>query len=202
MKLSETFRIVCAMLALVTCGCVPEFENPLPPPADLKSDAKLIGNWVCAMDTNETSQLSVFARPSGWMDFVYVTQYLTRGDKRADVMAYEGYATQIGKNKFLSLRARVLDSDKSEGTNGTYVLAYYNAGRSRLDLSFFSQSKVKALMQSGELEGKIVKGAYTADVTVTAASSNLLSLISAKGVDAFVDNDDGSIKFKFSRAKK
>ncbi|MEI6808956.1 MAG: hypothetical protein WCN95_09540 [bacterium] len=195
MKHSQSCLIF--MFAIVLMGCVPDFENPLPPPANLKSDDKMVGNWVCDMSTNEKVQLSIFARQSGWMDFVYVHH----DDHRpAEVALLEGYVTAVGKNKFLNLRGRELNDQANSNTNRPWMLALYVAGLNSLEIRLFSDSKVKTLIESKELQGSVSKGENTEQIKVTTPSTNLLSLITEKGPGAFIDND--SITHQFKRAKK
>jgi len=191
-------RIICLGLLLLVgmaVGCVPEFVNPLPLSPNLKSDGALAGDWIgTEVNQGKTNEIRLFvlARSSGWMDFLYVT----RNDAAdpVNVLQLEGYVTDIEKNKFLSLRG--VEEGKESATNKTWLIAGYTVSSKNLDISLFSQAKVKALVEDGTLKGI---NTDSDSVKVTSSSDELVAAITNKGLKAFVDEE--SI-MRFSKSKK
>lgn len=190
------------MLVLALSGCIPEFENPLPPPAKLEPDAKILGNWISSGADPDNAQLSFFARDSGWVDILYVTQI--GGDDGIDTSILEGYTTTVKKDDFICFRARQKDSDgkTSTSTNSvvTYLIAQYTFPHRRsLRLAFFSDDTIAKLITSGELKGRVIDRTNDVDsVIVTASSQELVTLISKKGVKELIDG--GQVE-EFKKAK-
>lgn len=183
-----------ALLVAAVTGCVPGFENPLPLSPDARADAAITGSWK-AKDWEEGTEmyLVVLPRKTAWMDFVLVSG---KGDNSANVSRFEGYATRLGKDKFLSLRE--VDAEGNAPTNAIYVLAYYAVSRRDLTITMFSPPKVKALIEDGTLSGTIGEG--FSDDKVSSASEAVAAAITNKGLKAFVD--DKSVVLKFTRVTK
>ena len=68
-----------------------------------------------------------------------------------------------------------------------------------LSFNLFDAEKIKAMVHKGELKGTITSGEK---VIVTSKANELISLISTKGIDRFINSSDKGKTFTFSRPKK
>jgi hypothetical protein len=139
---------------LFTTGCVPEFKNPLPAPKAMKADPALLGTWVSEPDkAGNISQVSFFARMSGWMYIVFIDGPGRYDD--VDVSIFEAYSTNVNKDTFLCLRPRKQDLQDQKNREPTYMLAYYQVSqRGILNVNLFDQDAVEGMVEKGLLKGE------------------------------------------------
>lgn len=189
--------IGCGMI-LLTASCVAEFLNPIPPPKDLKPDSGLLGEWQTT-EGKSTMRISIYPRRSGWVDIICVE---TNGTDKIKLDVYEGYSTTIKQDKFLCLKGReprAYEKEDKEDRSGYYVGRYKISKEGLLSFNLFDAEKIKAMVLKGELKGKIASGEK---VIVTSKANELVSLISTKGIDSFVNAAAKDGTFTFSRPKK
>ena len=181
-KLPLTIAVI-----LITTSCVPEFTNPLPPPANGKPDKTVLGVWETAPEENDRAQVSVFPRASGEIDVVYVAN--VEPDERLAVLVFEGYATRIGKDNFLCLRRREPDDQSSpdEQREVSYLILHYRMSAEGLRVTPFSNSALRRMIEQEELKGNIREQKYFNEITVTASSDELAAAVIREGVAAFID---------------
>jgi hypothetical protein len=196
MRISPRSVIVPVSLAVaaLTASCVPEFENPPPPVEPLRPDPELLGTWASTDESGERDQISFFPRGSGWIDVVLVSDIggQTPGDG-VSLSVFEGYSAEVGDEKFLCLRERGADVD-DETTRETglrFLLAHYFIADGRsLHLALFSDRKVQAMVDAGELSaGPVTRGQEEREV-ITSSSADLVALIRSHGAAAFIDEED------------
>jgi hypothetical protein len=176
------------MLAIfILAGCGPTFVNPLPAPDPPRPDKSLEGVW--RHDEKDEQDIVMFIRrDDGWMDILIVaTKYKPNS---MEVMRFEGFCSQIGKDAFLSVR-EVGDPDESQKSEGWY-LAQYKTSRKKLEFRVFSAGKSAELVEAGRLEGDVEEG--TNKVTrVTSTSDELAGLIRREGAQVFMDDDPPAV---------
>ena len=190
-------------------SCYPGFQHPIPAPDKLKPDSKILGVWFRTVAVGG-EQLSIFPRENGWVDIVYVYGINSKFYKDGiNLLAFEGYSTSVKEHKFLCLRPRKKDLlamgrevDKFDEF-GFYILNYDLSKKGNLIMKHFSIEKVENLINSGELSGRVSKtdlaeGRLTDEVVVTASSEDLVTVISDKGIKAFVE-ETGQGMMIFSR---
>ena len=186
--------ILTGMLFLT--GCVPEFKYPLPAPKVMKADAALLGAWESVSDEAEnTARVLFFGRKSGWMDIVY-----SEGPGFNDgvvVSIFEAYSTNVNKDTFLCLRPRKQDLPTRTNEEITYLLAHYSLSKEGiLTVGLFDQDSVTGMIEKGLLKGefKEVNGKKEL-IKVISSSEEIASVISEKGVETFISNED-TVKFR------
>ena len=181
---------------LFLTGCVPEFENPLPPPGVMKADPALLGTWKIDSDqAGEITQVSFFGRESGWMDIVFVD-----GPSRydgVDVSIFEAYTTKVNKDTFICLRPRRQDDQEQTNEESHYLLAHYNLSQEGiLSISLFDQSAVERIIEEGLLKGEYKEINGKRDLSkVISSSDEIASAILKKGVESFISKED-TVKFR------
>lgn len=184
----------CLTAAALTASCVPEFENPPPPSERLRPDPELVGTWASTDESGEQDRISFYPRESGWVDVVLVTDIggHASGDG-VDLSIFEGYSAEVGDERFLCLRERGPDVD-DEATRETglgFLLAHYViVDGQTLHLALFSDPKVQAMVDAGELSTGTVKRGQEEREVITSSSAELVSLIRSHGAAAFIDEED------------
>ncbi len=189
--------IGCGMILLIT-SCVAEFLNPIPPSKDLRPDSALLGEWE-TIEGKSTMRISIYPRRSGWIDIICIE---TNGIDKVRLDVYEGYSTTIKQDRFLCLRereARAYQKDDQEDQSGYYIGRYKISEEGVLSFNLFDAEKIKTMVRKGELKGKIASGEK---VIVTTKANELVSLISTKGIDSFINAASKDGTFTFSRPKK
>ena len=190
------FAIGCALMLFIT-SCVAEFLNPIPPLKNLQPDSTLLGEWEMT-EGNSIMRMYIYPRPSGWIDIICIETDSTH-KIRLDV--YEGYSTHIKQDKFLCLREREADAYKKEDKEdqlGYFIGHYKIAENGMFSFSLFDAEKIKDMVQKGELKGTI----NSWKTIVTSKANELVTLISQKGMDSFINSTDKDGTFTFSRPKK
>jgi hypothetical protein len=187
------------VLLLLSTSCVPNFENALPLPKEMKPDMALLGTWESVQENEDgKSHVSFFGRPSGWIDIVFIDGIDgTSSTDGVNVSTYEAYTANVGKDTFLCLRGRKKDHHEQEDKESPYLLAHYHVSRKGvLSIRLFDQDAIKKLIEKGVLQGVVTEGNYTDNVTVTASSDEVASAIAENGLGAFISQDDA---LKFNR---
>jgi len=94
------------VLLLLIVGCTVESKHPLSNPKESKADKDLAGLWQFQFEekvNEELAYLHIIPRNDGHYDFVYVEH---KSDaKLPHVNLYQAFVTEIGKNKYMSVRA-------------------------------------------------------------------------------------------------
>ncbi len=179
-----------AAFVLIATSCVPEFKNPLPPPADGKADEAILGVWETRPDEgNDRQQISIFANKSGGIDVVCIADI--DSEEGLSVSVFKGHTTRIGEDKFLSLTPRKPEKREplDEPEKRTYLIVPYETSAESLVVKVFSLSAFRHMIEQGELAGEIRDGKYLDSVVVTASSKELAAAIARKGVPALVEED-------------
>jgi len=185
-----------AALVLIGTSCVPEFKNPLPPPADGKADETILGVWETAPDEkNERQQISIFANKSGGIDVVCIADI--DSEEGLSVSVFKGHTTRIGEDRFLSLMPRKPEKREplDEPEKRTYIIAPYETSAESLVVKVFSLSVFRGMIERGELDGEIRDGKFLDSVVVTASSEELAAAITRKGVPALIE-EDTALKYR------
>jgi hypothetical protein len=206
-------------------SCYPEFKNPIPPPAELKADPQILGNWVRTYKADQSEykqQLSIFTRSSGWIDVVWIYDI----DKKEstdgiNLLVLEGYSTSVNKQRFLCLRFREKDyynwardhqidrgrigreAGEEPFTAYWFIVNYESLDNDQLIIKPFSTRRVEELIEKGKLKGEAVKAELFRrpepsldEVTITSSSDELVEVISQQGAGAFIW-DDPNDTFRF-----
>ena len=187
----------CGMILLIT-SCVAEFLNPIPPPKDLKPDSTLLGEWEMT-EGKSTMRVYIYPRRTGWIDIICIE---TDGTDRIKLDVYEGYSAAVKQDRFLCLREReprAYKKEDKEDRSGYFIGRYKISEEGMLSFNLFDAEKIKAMVHKGELKGTITSGEK--DI-VTSKANELISLISTKGIDRFINSSDKGKTFTFSRPKK
>jgi hypothetical protein len=112
---------------------------------------------------------------------------------------YEGYTTQIKQEKFLCLKEREMIAKKEDAEeSGYYIVPYKISDDGRFSFCIFDVGRINIMIRKGELKGNITRW----KTSVTSGADELVALISAKGVDSFIDTTQDISKPTFSRPKK
>jgi hypothetical protein len=174
---SSLYLILPLLLLICLASCCPVFQNPIPPPSELKADHQILGTWVRTFKGGQhesKEQLSIFQRSSGWIDVVYI--YDIESEVSADginLLVFEGYSTSVNKQQFLCLRFRKKDfnwrlqekdcslSDKeivgAPFAEYWIIVNYEISSNDELIIKRFSTLQVEELIKKGKLKGEIVK---------------------------------------------
>lgn len=186
------------LAALFVASCIPTFEHPLPEPDPLAADPGLLGTWLGRdADAGEESRLLVFTRPSGHVDLVFISGINDPdAEDGVDVSLFEGYTTLVGEERFLCIRARGMGEEKDdEEKPGVMIAAYAIDDGGGLAISLFGPNQVKALIESGKLQGAVEKGKHTQTIVVTSPAEALVELVK-KGSSGVFYNPEHAIKFE------
>lgn len=195
-------KILCvstlSLLLVLAPSCYPVFKHPIPAPEKLKPDSKILGVWFRTVATGG-EQVSVFPRDNGWIDVVYIYGIKSKFYRDGiNLLVFEGYSTSVKEHKFLCLRPRKKDllamgkkGDKIDEAN-FFIVNYDLSRKGNLIVKHFPTEKIGNLINSGELSGRVSKkdldeGRLTDEVLVTASSEELVTVISEKGIGAFVE---------------
>ncbi len=189
--------IASGVILLLVTSCVAEFLNPIPPPRNLKADPGLLGEWQTT-EGKSKMRISIYPRRSGWIDIVCIE---TNGTDKIKLDVYEGYSATVKQDRFLCLRERELRAYTKEDQDrpSYYIGRYKISEEGMLSFSLFDAEKIKAMVRKGELKGTITTGEK---VIVTSKADELVSLISTKGIDSFINAATKDGTFTFSRPKK
>jgi len=191
--------ILAGMVMIYSISCLPTFSNPLPIPQDIKPDSMILGTWISTDKSKDGSQVSFFARKSGWIDIVYIYDInSTSSIDGINFMTFEGYTVNVNKDKYLCFRLR--EKDIKHGNQAvskfTYFLTNYHISNNNIiTINLFSQNSIKMLIENQKLKGEIKKGKFTEQVIVTASSEELISAIAQEGLEAFISIDE-TLKFR------
>ena len=188
---------------IVSTSCIPEFENPLPRPRDMKPDRTILGTWeTLHVPGEEHFQVSFFANKSGEMYIVWI-------ELEKDLVTppgiaiLGGYTTSINKDKFLCFWfiKKVNQDVADEQKKPMFMIANYNiSNKGILSINMFSQIAIKRMIEEGELKGQIKKGEYFDKVLVTSSSEELVAAILKDGLESFIfDFDVEGEVLKFQR---
>ncbi|MBN2133707.1 MAG: hypothetical protein JW741_29670 [Sedimentisphaerales bacterium] len=179
-----------AALVLIATSCVPEFKNPLPPPADGKADETILGVWETPPgEGNDRQQISIFANKSGGLDVICIADI--DSDEGLSVSVFRGHTTRIGEDKFLSLTPRKPEKREplDDPEKRTFLIAPYETSAESLVVKVFSLSTFRHMIEQGELDGEIRDRTHLDSVIVTASSEELAAAIARKGAAALIDED-------------
>jgi hypothetical protein len=200
------YLVLSLLLLICLASCYPTFKNPIPPPAKLKADHRILGTWVRTTDkSGSKQQLCIFRRSSGWIDVVVISNIdsnVSINGPGINVFVLEGYSTFVNKQRFLCLRLREKDlKGRPRTIEDSYflIVSYEIRSNGQLIMRPFSERKVKELIREGKLKGETVKqGQYVDKVAVTSPSDELVEAISKEGAAAFIGKDPNDI-FVFSK---
>jgi len=179
---------------IVSTSCIPEFENPLPHPKDMKPDRAILGTWETFHEGGESFQMTFLPLKSGGMYIVWIN-FEKDSSAPPDISIFWGYTTSINKDKFLCLRfiKKVSqDSVDDERKKPMFLIADYNiSNKGILSVNMFLQSEISRMIEEGKLKGRIEKGKYGNDVLVTSSSEELVAAIQKYGVESFIYDSIG-----------
>jgi len=113
----------------------------------------------------------------------------TDGTDKIKLDVYEGYSA-AKQDSFLCLREREPRADKKEDKEdrpGYFIGRYKISEEDMLPFNLFDAEKIRTMVHKGELKGTITSGEK---VIVTSKANELISLISTKGIDRFINPSD------------
>ena len=201
-----------SLLLVLASSCYPVFKHPIPSPEKSKPDSKILGVWFRTAAVGG-EQVSVFPRDNGWIDVVYIYGIKSKFYRDGiNLLVFEGYSTSVKEHKFLCLRPRKKDLiamgrkvDKIDEIN-FFIVNYKLSRKGNLIVNNFPTEKIINLINSGELSGRVSKtdlaeGQLSNGVEVTASSEELVTVISEKGIGAFVEETEQDMMV-FSRKQE
>ncbi len=189
------------VIAMV-CACVPEFENPLPVPEDLKADPKIVGYWLHQGDEEEPAMLHIYPRENGYIDLLLVTREKTRDDTKniedqgvLYYLPYYGFATTINSQPVLCVKPRakaIPDMDESESK--WFILPYYIDKNAILKIYLLQPESFIEAVESKALEGE----ADHDEAYIKSSSKQLADFFANKNIRDFEGKEPYMILKKFA----
>lgn len=173
-----------AFAVLLLVGCYVEFENPLPPAADLKADRELVGSWTVNRPDGE-AYLHVYARSNGWIDLFFITR---ESEDRMDVVQREGYTARVGDTRVLCVSP---GPQKGEGREkeGWMLFPYEIGPDGSLRIWDLEVPAFEKLVESRQLTGEVTGSKRTRGVKVRSSSDELQAFFSKHGIKPFAGED-------------
>ena len=186
MKLKQIMlSIASAVFLCAMSACVPEFENPLVPDKNLMPDTQLTGTWMAEKD-GERYWAYVYPRKDGWVDIILAElRNEKEGPQSIDIDMYEGYSASVGGARFLVVRER--STHPQEREDKLTMVHYSVSPGGILSIRMLDDSKIKAAIDKGLLNGDTKQEGYVNGSLVTSSAEELAAFISVHGINSILD---------------
>lgn len=186
-------RIVAKALGLVLVlllgGCLVESENTLAEPDPKVKDDKLIGTWYSA-EGGEVVMFQVAADEAGSGTYraVYVA-VRAGGEKAVEFEQYNVWLTAVGGQTYLN----VVRTGGTGTSPKTMIVAYDFGTDGTLVVRLMDTKFTAAAVDAGKLKGRVKKGQYVDEVTITASRAELVAFIASAKRDELFASKTGAL---------
>ena len=166
-------------LLLLTSACLVETEATIADADPKMADAKLVGSWYHA-EKGEAIILSIAAdeKAEGVYRIVFAT-IKPGSDEPVESTAYRAWRTVVNNRAYITGE---LIGAPTEGMPKRTLISYDIEG-DVLVLRLMDTTLLAEAIASGKLKGKVVKGGYVDQITITAPRAELAAFIAAADYD-------------------
>jgi len=183
------------VLVLLLGGCLVETENTLADPdpkakAKAKAkDDKLVGSWYSA-ESGEVVMFQLAADESGSGTYHAVYAAVRAGaEKPVDFEHYKVWLTVLNGQNYLN----VVRTGGTGTSPKTMIAAYDHGADGTLALRLMDMKFVAAAIEAGKLKGRVKKGQYVDEVTITATRAELAAFVAASRRDELFATKTGAL---------
>jgi hypothetical protein len=172
-------HLIAISLLLLLTSCLPTFENGLPPNPNSLNDSRLPGMWINKENGVLKEQLVFNQRSDNWLNIIYIYDIPKSEDNGClSVLGFEGYTTTVDNQPYICFRYPKTEKP----SDNPFMIAKYNVKDRSLVLNLLSYDRVKELILSNKLKGKVEKedilNGKPESVLVTADSSKIKMIVS------------------------
>ena len=172
----KAFIILAGMSCLFLSGCMPESDQPLSDPKDAVIDQRLLGVWLWIGEDESEGGLSFMhfvANNQQIIDVVIVGHPVSDG---ASVSGYKVFTTTSGSQNYLNIKEWSPEKDE---VSKNYMFARYEiSGQDILTIWVMEGlDTIIEAIEAGRLKGRIEKGRYISDATITDNSVKIIEFI-------------------------
>jgi len=195
---------ILGVIAMI-CACVPEFENPLPVPKDLKPDLKIAGYWLHQGGDDESMMLHIYPRPNGYIDLHLISREGSGDNNSIEEQGvtanipYFGFTTTINKQPVLCVKPlanAIPDIDESDNT--WTIVPYYIDKTGILKIYLLKPEAFSEAVENKQLVGE----ADGDDVRIKNSSKQLGTFFADKNIKDFQKDEPFLILKKFADIPK
>ncbi len=186
----STLRAIASLcLLLLTSACLVETEATLADPDPKSADARLVGTWYHA----ERSELTLFTiAPDEKEAGVYRAVFATirpGSDDPVEASHYRVWRTVVNGRDYLNGRRIGTAKDMPAQT-----IISYDVTDSSLMLRLMDTKLAVAAIESGKLKGRVKKGTYVDEVTITSPRAELAAFVAGTDRDALFPHKTGLLR--------
>lgn len=170
------------VLVLLNSACLVETETTLSDPDPRAADARLPGTWYFA-EGGETMLFTVIAHPDD-KDGVYRVVHTSINPRATDPVRsthYSAWRTVVNGQSYLNVRRT---GGSTAETPARAIVSYDLGSDGTLVLRLMEVKHVVAAIGSGKLKGRVKKGRYLDEATITSPRAELAAFIAGADRDA------------------
>ncbi|AQT67847.1 hypothetical protein STSP2_00999 [Anaerohalosphaera lusitana] len=183
----------CVCVLMVSAGCLPEFENPLPESRAEEVSGELLGCWWRTLEDGTVQQVSFLPRAES-KKFDAVFAFGIKSKDGAAVDMFEVYSVDLGES-FLCAQKQVMGERRMEEEQPYFIMNYEVREDGRLEIRMLSLEKFKAAVEGGELAGTVKEKDESSRrpwdvVEVSASGEEVAEYIEKTPVSELVTDDE------------
>ena len=177
----STLKAVAGLfLILLTSACFVETEATLADPDAKALDTRLVGTWYAA-EKAEVTLFSIAADEKELGVYAVVFASIRPGAENAVEFAhYRVWRTVVNGRAYLNARRIGAGKDMP-----TQTVVAYDLTDTTLVLRFIDAKAAIAAIEAGKLKGRVKKGSYVDEVTITSPRAELAAFVGAEGDKLF-----------------
>lgn len=179
------------VLVLLTGACLIETENTLGDPDPKTADARLLGTWYSA-DPKEVVVFSFAAdEKDGGVYHVVFANLRPGQDEPVETATYRVWRTVVNGRAYLNAK-RVGQGPKDMPAQTIFAYDIVDGG---LLLRIIDARRVADAIEAGKLKGKVTKGGFVDQVTVTSTRAELAAFVAEADKDGnLFPNHTGALR--------
>ena len=177
----STLKAVAGLfLILLTNACFVETEATLADPDAKALDTRLVGTWYAA-EKAEVTLFTIAADEKELGVYAVVFASIRPGtDNPVEFAHYRAWRTVVNGRDYLNARRIGAGKDMP----ATTVVAY-DLTETTLVLRLMDSKAAIAAIEGGKLKGRVKKGSYVDEVTITSPRAELAAFVGAEGDKLF-----------------
>jgi hypothetical protein len=168
------------VVVLFLSGCLVETEQALADPDPNAMDQRLVGSWYHS-EKGEVSVLTIIPDPEKPNTYRAIFAGIKPGAaKPAEYVEYRVWVTRVKDQPYLNVR-RV--GGNAVEQPGFTIMAYDLGADGSLKVRLMATKPVIAAIEAGKLKGRVKKGEYSSDVTLTSPGADIAAFIAGANRD-------------------
>jgi hypothetical protein len=164
---------------ILLAGCVPYSDHPLTAPSAAIDDPDLIGNWYADDDGKRNLIRISRGKAPGQVRVLLEEEDET---EPADLSKLSGHLGEIAGKRYMNLR-----SDDPDDDVPGFIFVRYAIAEGRLGIAISDPTKLEQAIESGKLEGEIIKGKWYSTAHITAGTAALAEFVAGNDAEIFME---------------